>query len=141
MIGQILPLLTSLVSTPIVIRFLGSEAYGVLVVIGLIPAYFSFADFRDGRRFDEVWFGGIWKGNRAGEAAIVGTASAVALTSSLFVAVPIFLFSDWIVSVWFNIPEQYCRISSLGVKITSVSFVLRYYRSCEHPLFGDFEWI
>ncbi|MBK8809922.1 MAG: flippase [Acidobacteria bacterium] len=123
LIGQILPLLTSLVSTPIVIRFLGSEAYGVLVVIGLIPAYFSFADFGMGVASTKFGSEAYGKGNRAGEAAIVWTASAVALTSSLFVAVPIFLFSDWIVSVWFNIPEQYCRISSLGVKITSVSFV------------------
>jgi O-antigen/teichoic acid export membrane protein len=45
LVGQVLPMLASLVSTPFVIRFLGSEAYGVLILVGLIPYYFAFADF------------------------------------------------------------------------------------------------
>lgn len=43
--GQVAPLAVSLVATPFVIRLLGAESYGVLILIGLIPTYLGFAAF------------------------------------------------------------------------------------------------
>ena len=43
--GSVAPLAVSFISTPFIIRYLGAESYGVLLLVGLIPAYFSFADF------------------------------------------------------------------------------------------------
>ena len=45
MVGLMVPILLSLVSTPIVTRLLGAEGYGLLVLILLIPNYLNFADF------------------------------------------------------------------------------------------------
>ena len=45
LVGSVAPLAVAFISTPFIIRFLGTESYGVLLLVGLIPMYFSFADF------------------------------------------------------------------------------------------------
>ena len=42
--AQTLALLTSLVTTPFVIRLLGTEEYGLLTLVNLLTSYFGFAD-------------------------------------------------------------------------------------------------
>ena len=41
--AQTLALLTSLVTTPFVIRLLGTEEYGLLTLVNLLTSYFGFA--------------------------------------------------------------------------------------------------
>ncbi len=43
--GQIAPMAVTLIATPFTIRLLGSEGYGVFVLVALIPTYLGFADF------------------------------------------------------------------------------------------------
>lgn len=122
--GSILPLLASLVATPFIIRFLGSEAYGVLILVGLIPAYFAFADF--GMSIASTKFGSeaFGQGNRKKEGEVVRTAGFIALLTTLVFAVPIFIFSQRIIADWFKVSENYQTSASIALKITSVSFVL-----------------
>jgi O-antigen/teichoic acid export membrane protein len=124
LVGQVLPLFTSLVSTPFIIRFLGSEAYGVLILVGLIPNYFAFADFGMGIASTKFGSEAYGQGLRKKEGEIVRTAGFIALLTSLLVAVPLFIFSHWIITTWFKVPENYQSIASFALKITSVSFVL-----------------
>lgn len=122
--GTVFPLFASLVSTPFIIRFLGSEAYGVLILVGLIPNYFAFADLGMGiasTKFGSEAFG---QGQREKEGEIVRAASFIALLTALVFAVPIFIFSHWIIVEWFKVPEAYQFVGSISLKITSVSFVL-----------------
>jgi O-antigen/teichoic acid export membrane protein len=123
LLGQIMPLLASFVSTPFVIRFLGSEGYGVLILVGLIPNYFTFADF--GMAMASTKFGSeaYGQGDKKKEGEVVRTAAFAALLGLLAVAVPIFIFSDWIITNWFSVSEQYQRSAVIALKITSVSFV------------------
>lgn len=122
--GTILPLLVSFFSTPFTIRFLGSEAYGVLILVGLIPTYFSFADFGMGIASTKFGSEAYGQGNREKEGEIVRTAAFIALLSSLFFAIPTFAFSHWIVTSWFSVPAKYQTSASIALKITCVSFVL-----------------
>jgi O-antigen/teichoic acid export membrane protein len=121
--GQIAPFAVSFISTPFIIRFLGSERYGVLLLVGLIPMYFSFADFGMGiasTKFASEAFG---QGDKQKEAALIWTATAVAGISALAVAVPLFLFSHSIV-VAMNVPAHLIGQANVALKIASATFVL-----------------
>ncbi len=121
--GSVLPLAVTFVSTPFIIRFLGAEAYGVLLLVALIPTYFNFADFGMGiasTRFASEAYG---QGNEAKESQIVWTAAAIALVASLTVAVPIFFLSGEIVG-HLNIAEHLSLEASIALKVTSAAFVV-----------------
>jgi len=121
--GSVLPLAVSFISTPFIIRFLGAESYGVLLLVGLIPTYFSFADFGMGiasTKFASEAFG---QGDKQKEAQVVWTASAIALVASLIIAVPIIIFASPII-ISLNVPEQLQWQATIALRIASVSFVL-----------------
>jgi O-antigen/teichoic acid export membrane protein len=121
--GQIAPMMVSFVTTPFVIRFLGSEKYGVLILVGLIPTYFAFADFGMGIASTKFGSEAYGQGNREREAEIVRTAALIAFCASMAVALPIFLFSSQIITL-FNVPEELRTVASIALKITTVGFVL-----------------
>jgi O-antigen/teichoic acid export membrane protein len=121
--GQIAPFAVSFIATPFVIRFLGSEAYGVLLLVGLIPMYFNFADFGMAvatTKFASEAFG---EGDRKKEGQIVWTAATIAAISSSIVAIPIFIFSEPIVRA-FNVPEGLLFEANLALRISAVAFVI-----------------
>jgi len=122
--GQVLPLFVSLVSTHFVIKFLGSEGYGIVILVGLIPNYFAFADLGMGIASTKYGSEAYGQGRRRAEGEIVRTATFIALLCSLVFAVPIFIFSHWIVADWFKVSDDFQSSASIALKITSVSFVL-----------------
>lgn len=121
--GQVLPSLASLVSTPFVIRYLGSEGYGVLILVGLIPAYFTFADIGMGVVSTRFGSEAHAQGDDRREGEVVRTAAIVAMACTLLFAFPMFVFSDVIIERWFNVPESYRSVASIALKISSISFV------------------
>ena len=73
--GQVLPLFASLATTPMIIRLLGNEGYGVLILITLIPTYFSFSELGMGvasTRFASEAYG---RGNLGEEGRTIRTAA------------------------------------------------------------------
>ncbi len=121
--GQVLPMTVALIATPFTIRFLGSEGYGVLILVGLIPTYFAFADFGMGIASTKFGSEAYGEGKPEKEGEIVRTAAVIALLTSLAFALPIFLFSSLIVAE-FNVPEHFQTAASIALKITSAAFVL-----------------
>ena len=121
--GQVLPILVSLFATPFIIRLLGSETYGVYILILLIPSYFSFADF--GMSIASTKFGSeaYANGSKEDEGKVVRTAAVIASLASLPVASAIFAFSYYIIS-WLKVPEQFHYEASIALKIASITFVL-----------------
>lgn len=122
--GTVLPLLASFISTPFIIRFLGSESYGVLILVGLIPTYISFTDFGMGMASTKFGAEAYGQGLRKKEGEIVRTAAFIAFLTSLVFAVPLFLFSSVIIANWLKVPEHLRNSASIALKITAVSFVL-----------------
>jgi O-antigen/teichoic acid export membrane protein len=121
--GSVLPLGVSFISTPFIIRFLGAESYGVLLLVGLIPTYFSFADFGMGIASTKFASEAYGQGDRVKEAEFVWTAAAIAAAAAMVIAVPIFIFSRPIVTA-LNVPEYLLGQASAGLKITSAGFVI-----------------
>lgn len=121
--GSILPFAVSFVSTPFIIRFLGAEGYGVLLLVGLIPTYFSFADFGMGMASTKFASEAFGQGDREREREVVWTAATIAALASLVIAIPIFLFSYRIVAA-LNVPEHLLSQASIALKIASAAFVI-----------------
>ncbi len=123
--GQVAPLAVSLVATPFVIRYLGSTGYGLLILVGLIPTYLSFADFGmniASTRFASEAFA---EGNGPKEAGVIRTASLIALTTSVPIAAIIFIFSAQIIGI-FNVPENLLPDASLALKFAAITFVVNF---------------
>src|SRR5580765_5021242 len=120
--GQVLPMAVALIATPFTIRFLGSEGYGVVILVGLIPTYFSAAEFgmtTASTKFASEAFG---RANFVKEGEIVWTAASIATLSSLLVTLPLFFLSSFIIKE-LNVPENLQMQASIALKLTSVAFV------------------
>jgi O-antigen/teichoic acid export membrane protein len=123
LVGSVAPLAVSFISTPFVIRFLGTESYGVLLLVGLIPTYLTFADFGMGvaaTKFSSEAYG---NGDSASESAYVKIASALCLASSIIFFAPILIFADKVVPV-FGVPPELYTEATLALRISTVAFVL-----------------
>lgn len=123
--GQVAPLAVSLVTTPFVIRMLGSEGYGVLILIGLIPTYLGFADL--GMSMASTKFGSeaYAEGDEEKEARIVRTAALIALSSSVPISAALMIFASPLIAL-FNVPEALQGEAVLALRIAAVTFVINF---------------
>lgn len=123
--GQVAPLAVSLVATPFVIRLLGAESYGVLILIGLIPTYLGFADF--GMSMASTKFGSeaYAEGDEEKEARIVRTAALIALMTSVPVAAALIIFASPVIRL-FNVPEALQAEAATALRIAAVTFVVNF---------------
>lgn len=123
--GQVAPLAVSLFATPFIIRMLGAEGYGVLILVALIPTYLGFVDF--GMAMASTKFGSqvYGQGLREKEGAVVRTAALIAFLTSLPFGFAIFIFSDWIVGI-FNVPNHLHAEAGLALKLAAVTFIVNF---------------
>jgi O-antigen/teichoic acid export membrane protein len=122
LVGQVVPLIATFIASPFVIRYLGSEAYGVLLLIAMIPGYFTFADF--GMNLASTKFGSEAYGDGLPdkEAIAIRTATYIAFCSVLLIAIPMFIFSRFIINDIFRVPAKYIDVASIGLKLTTIAF-------------------
>ena len=123
--GQVAPLGISLFTTPFVIRLLGSEGYGVLILVGLIPTYFAFADLGMGIASTKFASEAYAAGDAEREAATVNTAAAMSFVLSIPIAALIFIFSDAAVGL-FNVPDHFRTEANIALKLAAVTFVINF---------------
>ena len=121
--GQVLPLIATFVSTPFIIRYLGAESYGVLILVGLISGYFSFADFGMGLASTRFASEAFAKADKKEEGLVVRTAAVIAFLSSLIIAIPMFLFSNLLVHNILHVPVNLQTKANIALKITSFTFL------------------
>lgn len=126
--GQVMPIGISLLTAPFVIRLLGSEGYGVLILVGLIPTYFSFADFGMGIASTKFASEAYARGSLDDEARIVRTAGLITLLTSLPIAVVLILFSGSIIA-FFGVSDAMHAEASTALKFGAVTFVLTFLNS------------
>jgi O-antigen/teichoic acid export membrane protein len=121
--GQMLPMFASLATTPIVIRLLGSENYGVLLLVGLIPNYFSFADFGMGMASTKFASEEYARGDFEAEARAVRSAAVIAFVCSCLFALPIAVFA-WLIITQLNVPENLQWQAAWGLRMACGTFVV-----------------
>jgi O-antigen/teichoic acid export membrane protein len=126
--SQVAPLAVSLVTTPFVIRMLGAESYGVLILVGLIPTYLGFADCGMGIASTKFASAAYAEGDDDTEAKIVRTAALIALCSSLPLAALLIAFSAQITEL-FNVPEHLRHEAAIALKFAAITFVINFLNS------------
>ena len=123
--GQLGPVAVSLVTTPLVIRMLHAEGYGVLVLVGLIPGYLSFADLGMGLASTKFAAEAFARSDHEREARIVRTAALISLLTSVPIAVVIFVSAGWLASQ-LNVPAGLYQESVLALRASAFAFVLNF---------------
>ncbi len=124
LLGQMVPMIATFISSPFVIRYLGAEAYGVLLLVAMIPANFAHADI--GMNFSSTKFGAEAYGNgdTKKEALVVRTAAWIAFFPTLLVCILLFAFSIYIMTDFFGISSKYGEAASFGLKLTAIAFLI-----------------
>ena len=123
--GQVLPLGVMLFSTPVVIRFLGAEGYGVLILVALIPGYLYFADFGMGMASTKFGSEAYAQGDQDKEGRIVRTSALIAFLASVPFGLAIFIFSASIIEL-LNVPGHYQADAVLALRIASITFTVNF---------------
>jgi O-antigen/teichoic acid export membrane protein len=123
LVGQVVPLIATFIASPFVIRYLGSEAYGVLLIVAMIPSYFAFSNF--GMGLASTKFGSEAYGNSSfnKEAAVIRTAAYIAFCSTILAVIPLFIFANFIIVDIFKIPEKYHTVATIGLRATSIGLL------------------
>jgi O-antigen/teichoic acid export membrane protein len=121
--GNLLPLGLSFIATPIVIRLLGAEGYGVFALIGLLPTYLAFADFGMGMASTKFGSEAFGDNDFEKEAEVVRTTATIAFLISSPIAIALILFSYDIAKL-LNVPDRLLGDASLGLKFTCLTFVI-----------------
>lgn len=123
--GQVAPLAVSLVTTPFTIRMLGTEGYGVFILIGLIPTYLGFADFGMGMASTKFGSEAYAEGDLEKEARVVRTAAFISLCTSVPIAALLMIFAGNIINL-FNVPAEFASQATLALRLASVTFVINF---------------
>lgn len=129
--GQITALLTSFVTTPIIIRMLGTAHYGLLTLVTVTIGYLIFVDLGMGVASTKFGAEAVAQGDRKAESSVIWTSLAVLALPSLLAAGMLFLGADALVLRFFRLPTQFhseaasaFRIASLAVIMTAMSSTL-----------------
>lgn len=121
--GQVFPVAVSFITTPLVIRMLGAEGYGVLSLLVAIPSYLMFADFGMNIASTRFAASAFADGDFKREASLVRGAATICLLCSLPFALLIFLLAGEL-SIIFNVPAELIGESTQALRITSLTLVL-----------------
>lgn len=121
-VGMVAPLGVSFFTTPIVIRLLGAESYGVLALVTVIPTYIAFSDL--GMNLASTKFGSeaYAKGLPELEARVIRTAALIALGTTLPITLLLALLSGTIVDV-LRVPPELSNDASQALVFASATFL------------------
>ena len=111
LLGHIIPLSVAFFAYPILIKSLGADRFGVLMLIWIVIGYFNLFDFGLGRALTKLVAERLAK-VKDGEidkeiTSLVWTGLLVMLIFGIVGAIILEVISPWLVNVQLNIPEIY----------------------------------
>lgn len=123
--GQAAPLVASMIATPFVIRFLGTESYGILALINVLIGYLGFADIGMSSASTKFGAEANARGDTEGEIAVIWTALAINSIPVLLVAFILAIMSRTIVEHLLNLPQSLQENAIIALQISSLGFIAR----------------
>jgi O-antigen/teichoic acid export membrane protein len=121
--SQVIALCGSLISTPFVIRALGTEQYGLLTLMNLVVGYLGFSDFGMGIASTKFAAEGVSRGDCEQERAVVWGAVLLTLPLLLFAVVFLVFSGDTIVRQVLRIPAHLQADTLLALRIGALILV------------------
>lgn len=104
LIGQAVPMLAAFIAIPLLIRGLGTDRFGVLVLVWMVIGYFSLFDLGLGRALTHLVAEKMGRGEGAQVPPLVWTALAAMLLLGLLGTLALAAIGPWLVHSALNIP-------------------------------------
>jgi O-antigen/teichoic acid export membrane protein len=123
--GQGVVMLALFLSTPFLIRILGSESYGVLALVNVLVSYLLFADMGMGSASTKFGADAHAREDDSGEAAVVWTSLLIALVPATLAALTFIFLARPIVVEVLRIPIHLHNEAILALRVAIVAFVAR----------------
>jgi O-antigen/teichoic acid export membrane protein len=123
--GQAAIAVALFVATPLVIRRLGPEAYGVLTLVNLLLGYLSFADVGMGDASTRFAAGAYERGDARGEAAVVWTTLAIAVVPTMAGAAALAIGAHSLAARVFHLPPALQASGAAAFRIAALGFAAR----------------
>lgn len=123
--GQSLLTLCSLVCMPFLIRGLGIEAYGLIVLVNVLTGYIGFADLGMGTASTKFASESYALQDVEKEAAIIWTALLVSAVPSIIVALALVASAGWLVERGLHLPDSLRGQAVHCLRLTAFIFLAR----------------
>jgi len=123
--GQGITMLVSLLATPVTIRLLGTERYGVLALINLLVGYLSFADWGMGTASTRFAATAHAVEDDKGEAAAVWGALLVSVVPVSLTVVALILLAPLLLRRGLQVPTALQPEAVLALQIAALGFLGR----------------
>tara|TARA_R110001583_G_scaffold107898_1_gene256606 strand:- start:16375 stop:17697 length:1323 start_codon:yes stop_codon:yes gene_type:complete len=119
-IGQAVPLLSALVTIPILIKAIGDEKFGFLTIAWMLIGYFSLFDFGIGRAITYAVAKRVSQGKKY-ISDVLWTGLSFVFVIGLLVSGAIYFSSDWIVLSFIKLSPELEVEANNALKILSIS--------------------
>lgn len=123
--GQGVLLLVSLVTTPFIIRLLGTERYGVLALINILIGYLAFSEFGMGVASTRFGSEAHARSDTEGEAAVIWTSLWIAAIPALLVSLTFALAARPLVEHALRLPVHLHEAAIIALRLAAVGFLAR----------------
>ena len=123
--GQIATTVALFVTTPLVIRRLGADAYGVLALVNLLVGYLSFSDVGMGEASTRFAARAHQRGDLRGEAAVVWTTLAIAVVPTIAGAAALAIGANTLAARVFHLPPALQASGTTAFRIAALGFAAR----------------
>lgn len=123
--GQGVTMLASLITTPLVIRLLGTEAYGVLALINLLTGYIAFSDLGMGTASTRFGADAHARSDDESEAAVVWSALLICFAPALLAASCLGLAAEPLLQRALRLPPHLHTVAVLALRLATIGFVAR----------------
>ena len=120
-LGQGVPLVAAAIGVPILLRSLGTDAFGVLTLSWTLIGYLTLFDLGLGRALTREVASALGRGDVSRSAEIVGTALSLLLISGLIGAIALGAATPWIVERLLQVPEPLVRQTRVTFLLLAVS--------------------
>jgi len=123
--GQCITLLASIIATPVTIRLLGPEGYGVLALINLIVGYLAFSDWGMGTASTRFGAEAHARNDDNGEAAVIWTCLLISVVPALFAASVMVLVARPLLEDILHVPAHLQSEAVIALRLASIGFIAR----------------
>src|SRR5205085_238251 len=118
-------LMVSFVATPLVIRLLGTEAYGVLTLVNLLIGYLAFADLGMGTASTRFGAAAHACGDDAEEASVIWTALVIGLFPTTLIALLFAAMAGLLVERGLHLPPHLQATATTALQLAALGFIAR----------------
>jgi O-antigen/teichoic acid export membrane protein len=120
-IGKVLPMIGAIVSIPMIINGLGSELFGVLIILWIFVGYASILDFGFSRGVIKV-LSDYSDRSEVEKSKVINTSLSITFLMGAFSGLIIFLISDVLVTEWLSIESEFHKGTKYSIYIIACAY-------------------